>query len=131
MIETGITAAAKILFLESVVGDTCKLALYDGNATLGVDTSVYTTEHEVQGEGYTAGGMKLIDASVGVDDNGAAFLTWGSTEWPRSTITAAGYMIYDASKGDAALFVGSWGSNYTSTNGPFKVNIPDKQILLV
>jgi len=40
-------------------------------------------------------------------------------------------MIYDVSKDNAALFVGSWGSNYTSTNGPFKVNIPDKQILLV
>jgi hypothetical protein len=131
MIETGITAAAKVLFLESVVNDTCKLALYDGNAALGVDTPVYTTEHEVVGEGYTAGGVQLTNASVGVDDNGAAFLTWDSTEWPRSTITAAGYMIYDVSKDNAALFVGSWGSNYTSTNGPFKVNIPDKQILLV
>jgi len=131
MIETGITAAAKVLFLESVVNDTCKLALYDGNAALGVDTPVYTTEHEVVGEGYTAGGVQLANASVGVDDNGAAFLTWDSTEWPRSTITAAGYMIYDVSKDNAALFVGSWGSNYTSTNGPFKVNIPDKQILLV
>lgn len=131
MIETGITTAAKVLFLKSVVNDACKLALYNGMANLGPDTAEYTSDNEVSGAGYTAGGMKLKNCRVESDENGGAYITWDSAEWPKSTLTAGGYMIYDTSKNNTVLFVGGWGADYTSTNGPFKVNIPEKQIMLV
>lgn len=131
MIETGITTAAKLLFLKSVVNDACKLALYSGDAALGPTTAEYTTKGEVSGAGYKAGGVKLQNCKVGTDENGSAYITWDSAEWPRATLTAGGYMIYDTSKNNTALFVGSWSADYTSTNGPFTVNIPEKQIMLV
>lgn len=131
MIETAITCAAKALFLKSVVNDACKIALYTAEADLGVHTRAYTPEHEVSGFGYVAGGQKLSDCAVVEETDGSAYLTWCDVEWPRASVTAAGYMIYDTSKNNVALFVGSWGASYTSTNGPFKVPIPDKQIVLL
>lgn len=131
MIETGITAAAKALFLKSVVNDSCKLALYCADADLGVHTREYTPEGEVSGYGYTAGGQRLTDCALVEEEDGGVFLTWCDVEWPKATLTAAGYMIYDTSKNNTALFVGSWGAEYTSTNGPFRVPIPDKQIALL
>ena len=131
MIETGLTAAAKLLFLKSVINDSCKLALYTSNASLGPDTAVYTSVGEVTGAGYKAGGVKLNNCCASLDSDGSAFISWDKAEWPKASITAAGYMIYDTSKNNTALFIGSWGADYTSTNGPFIVNIPEKQITLI
>lgn len=132
MIETGITQAAKALFLKSVINDSCKIALYTGEAELNVHTRAYTPENEVSGFGYSAGGQKLSDCAVVEEEaDGSVYLTWCDVEWPRASVTAAGYMIYDTSKNNTALFVGSWGAEYTSTNGPFRVPIPDKQIVLL
>lgn len=132
MIETGITAAAKALFLKTVVNDSCKIALYGPDAKLGLGTRCYTPDGEVSGLGYTAGGQKLTDcAVVEDDDDGSVYLTWCDVEWPRASVSASGYMIYNTSRNNTALFVGSWGAEYTSTNGPFRVPIPDKQILLL
>ena len=131
MIETGITTSAKALFLKTVATDSCKIALYGADAELGVSTRAYTPEGEVSGYGYKAGGLKLSDCAVVEEDDGSVYLTWCDVEWPKASITAAGYMIYDASRNNTALFVGSWGAEYTSTNGPFRVPIPDKQILLL
>lgn len=131
MIQTGLTSAAKLLFLKSIINDSCKLALYTADARLGPETTLYTSVGEVTGAGYKAGGIKLHSCCVENDTDGSAFISWSNAEWPRASITAAGYMIYDTSKNNTALFVGGWGADYTSTNGPFVVNIPEKQILLV
>jgi hypothetical protein len=131
MIESGLTTAAKVLFLKSVINDSCKLALYTAEAEIGPMTAAYTSEGEASGAGYTPGGIKLSNCCVETDTDGSAYITWDNAEWPKASITAAGYMVYDTSKNNASLFVGSWGADYTSTNGPFIVNIPEKQILLV
>ena len=132
MIETGITQEARLLWLKSILNDTCRLALYTQEAELGPMTRTYTEEGEVKGQGYTAGGLKLKGCCVEPDEaSGGAFITWESPVWPKASITAAGYMIYDTSKNNTTLFVGAWGSNYTSTNGPFTVNLPPNHIGLV
>lgn len=131
MIQTGITTAAKVLLLKSVLNDTCKIALYSGDAGIGPDTREYTPEGEVSGAGYVAGGIKLKGCEVFEDEFGGAFIRWDNAQWPKVSVTAGGYMIYDTSKNNTALFVGSWGADYTSTNGPFVVNIPEKQVVLV
>ncbi|MBT7538612.1 MAG: hypothetical protein HN683_04690 [Gammaproteobacteria bacterium] len=131
MIETGVTQAAKALFMRSVLTDTCKIALFSSEAELGVGTRAYTTDYEVSGFGYKSGGMKLSDCELCEETDGSVYLTWGDVEWPKASMTAAGYMIYDTSKNNTVLFVGSWGAEYTSTNGPFKVPIPDRQIMLI
>jgi hypothetical protein len=131
VIETGVTQTAKALFMKSVISDTCKIALYGATAELGIMTPAYTSQDEVSGFGYKAGGQKLTECALIEESDGSVYLTWCDVEWPRASITAAGYMIYDTSKNNAALFVGSWGAEYTSTNGPFRVPIPDKQIVII
>jgi len=131
MIQSGLTTAAKLLFLKSVINDSCKLALYKADADIGPHTMAYTPDGEVSGAGYKAGGVKLTNCCVESDTDGSAFISWDNAEWPKASITAAGYMVYDTSKNNTALFVGSWGADYTSTNGPFVVNIPEKQVVLV
>ena len=40
--------------------DTLKIALYTGAASIGPDTTAYTTDGEVVATGYTAGGAMLL-----------------------------------------------------------------------
>jgi hypothetical protein len=126
-ITSGITTAAKMVFLQAVLNDNCKLALYSGSANIGPDTPTYTPNGEVTGLGYKAGGMALKNCRVW-EDRGSTMLTWDSPTWNNATISAGGFMIYDASKGNTALFVGSWGGEYRSTYGPFTVNLAPDQI---
>jgi hypothetical protein len=127
MIDTGIATAAKLLFLETVAQHKCMIALYTGEASIGPNTKRYTPVGEVDGKGYKAGGQLLRNGKAWTQGD-AACLTWDNAVWQNATITAGGFMIYDASEDNTVLFVGSWGSNYSSTNGPFTVNIAEDQI---
>jgi len=127
MINTGVTAAAKLQFLNTIANSDCRLALYTGDAGIGPNTKRYTTVGEVTGKGYTAGGVKLKNGRAWANGD-AACVTWDDAVWPNATITAGGFMIYDASNDDTAIFVGGWGANYSSTNGPFTVVVAEDQI---
>lgn len=127
MIDTGISSTAKLLFLKSIAQDTCMIALYTGEASIGPDTKRYTPVGEVVGKGYTAGGLRLRNGEASMKGDSAC-LTWDNAVWQNATITAGGFMLYNASEDNTVLFVGSWGANYSSTNGPFTVNIADDQI---
>jgi hypothetical protein len=59
MITVAISNSFKLALAESVLGDQFKIALYTSDANLNVDTTEYTTNGEVSGPGYTAGGMDL------------------------------------------------------------------------
>jgi len=43
---------------QNLASDTLYIALYTGFATLGPTTTIYTTDSEVVGTGYTAGGKE-------------------------------------------------------------------------
>lgn len=122
MITSGITTEAKLLFLSAVLTDQCYVALYTSQADIGPETKTYTPEGEVRGMGYKAGGVPLKDCRVW-EDRGSACLTWASPTLPNASITAAGFMIYDRARGNKALFVGAYGAEYTSSNGPFTINL--------
>jgi hypothetical protein len=128
MITTGVTCEAKLIFLSAVLNDQCKLALYTSQASIGPDTKVYTPEGECKGQGYKAGGVPLKGCRVW-EDRGSACLTWDSPTLPNASITAAGFAIYDASKGNKVLFVGAYGAEYTSSNGPFTANLANDCIV--
>lgn len=128
MITSGVTVAAKLQFLQSIVNDNCKVALYTTQADLNTETKKYTSAGEVKGQGYKPGGFSLKGCRVW-EDRGSACLTWDSVTIPNASITAAGFMIYDASKNDTAIFVGSYGAEYTSSHGPFTINIASDQIV--
>lgn len=128
MLITGVPLAAKLLLLELIQSDVHKLALYTSKADLGPNTDKYTTKGEASGQGYKAGGIELKNCSVHLDDDYAC-ISWDSPTFPNATITAAGFMIYNASRGSVPIFIGAWDAEYTSTNGPFRVNLADGQIV--
>lgn len=129
MISSGVTTAAKLLFLKSIAHDQCYVALYRSDANLDSNCTQYTPDGEVEGQGYKAGGVPLRNCRVW-EDRGAACLSWDSPTLPNATITAAGFMIYNRSKNNTALFVGSYGAEFTSSHGPFTINIAADQICI-
>jgi hypothetical protein len=103
--------------------DTYKVALYTDAATLGAATTVYATTNEVEGVGYTAGGITLSGFDTGLS-NGTAYLTFADAQLANATITARGCLVYNSSKANRAVAVFDFGGNITSTSGTFTVDFP-------
>ena len=122
----GQCTAGKVAFYNGDIvpaTDTLKIALYTSLATLDSSTVAYTTDSEVIGDGYTAGGATLLGATV--DSSGTtAWLTFDNVEWPSATITVRGALIYDSSKNDVAIAVLDFGADKSVTNATFKVTFP-------
>ena len=129
MITTGLTLPAKSLLLELLSKESFKLALYEGSADIGPSSPHYTSIGEVRGKGYKAGGLPLKNARVWAERE-CAYLSWDSPVIPVSTISANGFMIYIPNRANVSIFVGAWNSTFTSTEGPFTVNIAADQICL-
>jgi len=128
-ISSGMCVTAKRDFMRGVhqPNDEYKVALYSPGANLNAFTETYTTDSEVRGAGYVAGGQTL--SGYFCETSGKlAVLGWeDNPEWPNATIRARGAMIYNASKGGRALCVVDFGKDIISTNGPFVIPMPGKQ----
>ena len=106
-------------------GDTFKIALYTSSATLGASTTAYTTSGEVPSTcNYTAGGNTLTVSVVPTSSGTTAYLSFANTTWAAATITARGALIYNSSKSNKAVAVLDFGSDKTSTDGDFTINMP-------
>jgi hypothetical protein len=103
--------------------DTFKIALFQSNSNLSAATTAYSTNGEVSGTGYTAGGEELGGFTTGLSGS-TAFLTFSDPSWADSTITARGCMIYNSSKSNKAVAVFNFGQNVSSVNGTFTVDFP-------
>ncbi len=105
-------------------GDTFRLALYTSSASLDADTQAYTTGGEVSGTGYTAKGEALT-SSTPVLSGSTAICDFGDAQFPSSTITARGALIFnDSATGDPAVCVLDFGADKSSTAGDFVVQFP-------
>ena len=102
-----------------------KIALYTAAASLGPETTAYTTTGEVVASGYTAGGEELTIAQVPTignqTGNAVAYLSFDNVTW-TSALTARGALIYDADS-NASVCVLDFGSDKTSTT-TFTVQFP-------
>ena len=102
-----------------------KIALYTGAASIGPDTTAYTTDSEVVATGYTAGGEALTITQVptiGTQTGPAtAYLSFANVEW-TAEFTARGALIYDADS-LASVCVLDFGADKTSTT-TFTVQFP-------
>ena len=106
-------------------GNTLKIALYTSSASLGATTSAYSATNEVSGTGYTAGGATLSSQAVAYDSsNNVAYFDAADTSWSSATITARGALIYNNTKSNASIAVLDFGSDYSSSNGTFQVQLP-------
>ena len=126
-VTQSIVSSFKVELLEAVHNlnsDVFYLALYGPNANISSTTTVYTTDGEVTGSGYTAGGLVLTNLGVTLSGT-SAFASWSTATWTSASISTAGGLIYNASKGNKAVAVLNFGGTYTSDGStPFTVTFP-------
>ena len=109
--------------------DTFKLALYTAAANLDATTAVYTTDGEVVGAGYTAGGNTLVISVTPVAANNLAgmqtsFWSFANTTWSGATFTARGALIYNETEGNKSVAVLDFGADKTVSNTTFQIVFP-------
>jgi len=103
-----------------------KIALYTSLANLTPDTLIYTTDGEITGTGYTAGGKILTVSQVPTYDasNDTAYVSFANVVWNPASFTARCALIYNSTTG-AAVAVLDFGSDKTNTAaGTFTVTFP-------
>jgi len=102
-----------------------KIALYTGAASIGPDTTAYTTDGEVVATGYTAGGEALTISQVPTIGNqtgvATVYMSFANVTW-TSALTARGALVYDATT-LASVCVLDFGADKTSTT-TFTVQFP-------
>lgn len=129
MITQCLTASFKQELLEGIHdfsetgGDTFKIALYTNSANIDSTTLIYTTTNEVVGTGYTAGGGTLVNLGITLSGT-TAYTSWEDFTWTNSTLTAAGALIYNASKANRSVAVLNFGGSYSTSAAPFTVTFP-------
>lgn len=106
--------------VHDLLTDTLKIALFTANANLGAETTVYSTQNEVSGSGYTPGGIQLT--GVTINTNGyTAYVNFNDANF-GAAVTARCALIYNASKSDKSIAVLDFGSDKTSAS--FKITMP-------
>lgn len=101
---------------------TYKIALYNANANLDANTTVYTTQEEVTGTGYTAGGEALTVIAP-TSMNTTAYVSFQNATWASASFTCRGALIYNSNT-SAAVAVLNFGSDKTVSNQTFTVTFP-------
>ena len=109
--------------------DTYNVALYTGAASIGPTTTVYTTDGEVSGTGYTAGGQALTIAVSPTSGNNSlgvptAYISFANATWPSSTFTARGALIYNVTQGNKSVAVLDFGADKTVAGDTFQIIFP-------
>ena len=126
-IYQGLTTSFKVDILEgkqNIASDTLKMALYTAYATLNQDTTAYTSDNEISGTGYTAGGQALSNVTIQSDSN-TVFVSFSNVTWNPAQFTTRGALIYNATKSNASIAVLDFGSDKIQTgNNTFTVTLP-------
>jgi len=128
-IAQGATNTFKVGLLDGtfdLAAGSFKIALYTGAASIGPDTTAYTTDGEVVASGYTAGGQALTISQVPTignqTGNATAYLSFSNVTW-TSALTARGALIYQVGSGNPSVCVLDFGADKTSTT-TFTVQFP-------
>ena len=110
----------------TTAADTFKIALYTTLATLNSTTTVYTTQDEVTGTGYTAGGNTLVisQAPTSTNTETVAWLNFENSSWANATFSADGALIYNSTQGNKAVAILNFGSTKTTANQTFTITFP-------
>jgi hypothetical protein len=98
-----------------------KIALYTAAANLSYETLAYTTDSEISGTGYTAGGNTLTPI-VPATSGQVAYISFQNTTWSPASFTARGALIYNSTTGSAVAVL-DFGADKTATN-TFTVTFP-------
>ena len=98
-----------------------KIALYTADANLDASTTVYSTDNEVVGTGYTAGGETLTIIPPAYSGS-TAYVSFNNVSWTGVSFITRGALIYNATT-NAAVAVLNFGADKTA--GPnFNIAFP-------
>lgn len=103
--------------------DALYIALYDGFATLGPDTTAYNSTNEVTGTGYIAGGKVLTGVTISASENGVVYVNFDNVVWDPAAFTARGALIYNTTRSNASVAVLDFGSDKICSS-TFTVTMP-------
>jgi hypothetical protein len=125
IVQTQTTSFKEELYegIHDLLTDTLKMALYTANADLNAATTVYTTDQEVSGTGYTAGGNTVTNVTV-QSSGTTAYVNFDNVQWPGASFTTRGALLYNASKANRSIAVINFGSDKIVANGTFTVTMP-------
>lgn len=123
IVQTQTTSFKKELYeaVHNLATDTIYIALYNGNANLNADTTVYSATNEVVASGYTAGGNTLTGVAIS-SSGSTAYVNWANTSW-AAAITARCALIYNVTQGNKSIAVIDFGADKTSTT-TFTITMP-------
>jgi hypothetical protein len=128
VIQQGLTISFKKEMLQAgqnLVTDTLKMALYTALADLGPATTVYTTNNEIVGTGYTEGGELVTGATISTDtQTETVYVDFNDVSWPGANFTARGALIYNVTQGNKSIAVLDFGSDKTFTAANNTVTMP-------
>ena len=104
---------------QNLSSNTLKMALYTAYATLNQDTTAYTTDNEVVGTGYTAGGRTITGVTITTDSaTNTVYINFNNVSWAGANFTARGALIYNSTQSNKSIAVLDFGSDklFTATN---------------
>lgn len=111
-------------------GDVFKMALFKSviTGTYGAATTNYSdmtgNSDEATGTAYSAGGFTMTNITPLVSGT-TMYTSWSvNPNWPVSTISSIGAMIYNSSKSNKVVALLAFGSIISSTATTFLVTLP-------
>jgi hypothetical protein len=113
--------------IHDLIDDTIKIALFNANADLTANTTAYSTNQEVTGIGYTAGGNTLTGATVRSSGT-TAYVSFDNTSWSSASFTSRGALIYNSSKANRSVAVLNFGSDKIVANGTLTIEFPTNDV---
>lgn len=135
MIQQGLTDSFKQDMLQAgqnIITDTLYMALYTAFSDIGQLTTVYTTDNEVTGTGYTAGGVEVTGAVLSTQTTGPSagtvYVSFDNVSWPGADFVARGALIYNVTQGNKSVAVLDFGSDKTFTSLNNTVTMPPNTV---
>lgn len=122
IVQTQTTSFKKELYqgVHDLSTDALWIALYTANADLNDATTVYSTDNEVTGTGYSAGGVQLTGVTIS-SSGYTAYVSFNNVVF-NAAVTARCALIYNVTQGNKSIAVLDFGSDKTSSN--FTITMP-------
>ena len=122
IVQTQTTSFKKELYqgVHDLSTDALWIALYTANADLNDATTVYSTDNEVAGTGYSAGGVQLTGVTIS-SSGYTAYVSFNNVVF-NAAVTARCALIYNVTQGNKSIAVLDFGSDKTSSN--FTITMP-------
>jgi hypothetical protein len=97
---------------QNIITGTLYMSLYTAFSSIGSTTTAYTTDNEVTGTGYTAGGVQVTGATINTDvDTGVVYVNFNNVSWPGASFIARGALIYNTSSSNKSVLVLDFGAD--------------------